>query len=88
MLKFDTACVSRTGPYLVLTPAQRYEVSKRAADHGATASIHYFAEKYPKLPMKKTSVRRFKNLYVAECKQKESSNDYEEIQELLRKKEG
>ena len=54
----------------MLTPAQRYEVGKRAAEHGVTASIRYFAKKYPKLPLKETSARRFKILYVAECKQK------------------
>ena len=48
---------SRTGPYLMLTPAQRYEVGKRAAEHGVTASILYFAKKYPKLPLKETSVQ-------------------------------
>ena len=59
---------NRTGPYLMLTPAQWYEVGKRAAEHGVTASIHYFAKKYPKLPLKETSVRRFKNLYIAKAK--------------------
>ena len=28
VVKLDTACDSRIGPYLMLTPAQRYEVSK------------------------------------------------------------
>ena len=92
LLKLDTTCGSRTGPYLMLTPAHRYEIGKRAAKHGVTASrtasIHYFAKKYPKLPLKEMSIRRFKNLYVAECKQKESFNDYEEVEELPRKKEG
>ena len=46
------------GPYLILTPAQRYEVGKRAAEHSITYSIHYFAKKYPKLPLKEASVRR------------------------------
>ena len=27
------------GPYLSLTPAQKYEIGKRAAEHGVTASI-------------------------------------------------
>ena len=27
------------GPYLILTPAQRFEVGKQAAEHGVTASI-------------------------------------------------
>ena len=54
---------SRGGPYLMLTPAQRYEVGKRAAEHGVTDSIRYFAVKYPEIKLKEPSVRRFKNLY-------------------------
>ena len=52
-LKDKSTRDSRTGPYLMLTPAQRYEVGKRAAEHGVTASIHYFTRKYPKLPLRK-----------------------------------
>ena len=71
----------------MLTPAQRYEVGKRAAEYGMTASIRYFAKKYPKLPLKETSVQRFKNLYVAKAKGQGASSDHE-VQELPRKKEG
>ena len=56
--------------YLILTPAQRFKVGKRAAQHGVTASLRYFAKKYPNLPLKETSVRRLKNLYQAEMKKK------------------
>ena len=34
-------------PYTILTPAQRYEVGKRASEHGVTASLRYFSKKYP-----------------------------------------
>ena len=51
----------------ILTPAQRYEVSKRAAAHGVTAALRYFAKKYLEMPLKEASVRRFKNLYQSEC---------------------
>ena len=62
VLKLDTACGSRTEPYyLMLTPALRYEVGKRAAEYGVTASIRYFAKKYLKLPLKDSSVWGFKN---------------------------
>jgi len=56
------------GPYLSLTPAQKYEVGKRAAEHGVTASMHYFAKKYPDLNLKESSVRRFKNAYQEQIK--------------------
>jgi len=49
--------------YLMLTPTQRCEIGKRAAAHGVTASLRYYTEKYPRLPLTETSVRRFKNLY-------------------------
>ena len=65
---------SRSVPYLILTPAQRYEVGKRAAEHGVTAALRYFAKKYPEMPLKETSVRRYKNLYQSECKQRRASN--------------
>jgi len=32
---------NRTRPYLMLTPAQRYKVGKRVAEHGMTASINF-----------------------------------------------
>ena len=78
---------SRTGSYLMLTPVQRYEVGKRAAEHGVIASIHYFAKKYPKLPLKEISVRRFKNLYVGKVKLQGASSDHK-VQELPQMKEG
>lgn len=40
------------GLYLSLTPAQKYEIGKRAAEHGVTASIWYFNKKYPDLSLK------------------------------------
>ena len=30
-------------PYLILTPAQRYEIGKRAAENGIAASLRYYA---------------------------------------------
>ena len=38
-------------PYLSLTPAQKYEIGKRAAEHGITASIRYFTKKYQDLDL-------------------------------------
>ena len=54
------------GPYFKLTPAQRLQVGKRAAEHGIAASIRYFEKKYPDLRLKETTVRRLKNLYLSE----------------------
>ena len=48
-------------PYMILTPAQKFEIEKRAAEVGSTAAMHYYAKNYPALELKETSVRRFKN---------------------------
>ena len=79
---------ARSAPYLILTPAQSYEVGKRAAEQGITASLRYFAKKYPELPLKETSVQRLKNLYQYECirKQKNAVAAGDKVQELPRKK--
>jgi len=54
------------GPYLMLTPAQRYEIGKGASEHGTTNTMRYYARKYPQFKsLKESSVRRFKNLYQA-----------------------
>ena len=69
-------------------------MSKRASEHGVTASLRYFFKKYPQLRLKETTVRRLKNLYRSTLKSKlESmkSNDdglQEQVQELARKKTG
>ena len=46
---------ARSSLYLILTPSWRFELGKRPAKHGVTASLHYFAKKYPELPLKKAS---------------------------------
>ena len=48
------------GPYLSLPPDQKYEIGKRAVQHGVTASIRYYNKKYPDLTLKETTVRRSK----------------------------
>ena len=84
-------------PYSILTPAQRYEVGKRASEHGATASIRYFSKKYLQLSLKETTVRRLKNLYQSMLKSKLESKklnadgegaDGQQVLELHRKKTG
>jgi len=54
----------------MLTPTQRCEIGRRAAAHGVTASLRYYAEKYPRFPLMETSVRRFKNIYKEAVKKK------------------
>ena len=55
---------SRTrGTFSFRTSEQKYEVGKRAAEHGVTATIRYCGKKYPDLALKESSVCRFKNVY-------------------------
>ena len=68
-VKNKPPCGTRSVPYLILTPTQRYEMGKRAAGQSITTALRYFTKKYPELPLKETSVRRFKNLYQSDCKQ-------------------
>ena len=59
---------ARKAPYLILTPAQRYSIGKRAAEHGVTATIRYYSKHFPHLALKETTVRRIKNAYLLELK--------------------
>ena len=51
------------GPYQTLTSAQKLLIGQRAAEYGTTATMRFFAKKYPELSFKETTVRRLKNLY-------------------------
>ena len=65
------------GPYFKLTAAQRSQVGKRAAEHGIAASIRFFEKKYPDLRLKETTVKRLKNLYQSEIRNKLSGGTYD-----------
>ena len=64
-----TALAAR-GPYFKLTAAQRFQVGKGAAEHGIAAFIRFFEKKHPDLRLKETTVRRLKNLYQSEIRNK------------------
>ena len=77
------------GSYVVLTPVQKFEISKRAAENGITAAIRCYAKRFPEIPLKETSVRRFKNNYQDELKKlMHSSSDSPTVKELIPKKRG
>ena len=82
------------GPYSSLTPAQKYEIGKRAAEHGVTASIRFYKNKYPHLAPKETTVQRLKNCYK-DCIKAQASVTFKTggaaeavVQELPNKKVG
>ena len=71
------------GPYISVTPAQKYAIGQRAAENGVTATLRYYAKRFPDLQLKETTVRRFKNNYQASLKTPVS-----DTKELLSKKRG
>ena len=72
------------GSYVVLTLAQKFEISKRAAENRA---IRYYAKRFPETPFKEMSVRRFKNNSQDELKKSiHSSSDSPTVKELIPKK--
>ena len=77
------------GPYKILTPVQKFDIGKRAAEIGTTSAMHYYAKSYPHLDLKETFVRRFKNHYQIQLKTstKEISGS-STVQELVPKKRG
>ena len=77
------------GSNLKWTPAQRYQIGNRAAEHGTTASIGYFKTKFPDLELEETAIRRLKYLYLSELQKMpwESRCDFI-VQELIPKKRG
>ena len=56
-------CCTR-GPYLMLTPAQKFTIGKRAVEYSTTAAIRFFMKKYPELQLKETTVKRLKHVSV------------------------
>jgi len=40
------------GPCAVFTPAQKYEIGKKAAEMGTTSAMHYYDKNYPDLAKK------------------------------------
>ena len=75
---------SARGPYLSLTPAQRFSIGKRAAKNGVTATLRYYSRTFPDLSpkLKEATVRRYKDNYLLRMN---SSGCQIDLQELLYK---
>ena len=37
------------GAYSILTPSQRFQVGKRASEHGVTSTLRYYSKHFPDL---------------------------------------
>ena len=79
----------KRGPYMKFSSSQRALIAKRASEHGVTSSMRHFSKKYPEFELKETTVRRFKNEYLAEMrKRRHEETPGEAITELPSKKRG
>jgi len=76
----------------MFTPAQKYEIGKRAAEIGTMAVIRYYAKHYLDLSLKETSVQWFKDKYQDKVKKLIHSYTSTEsqlaVKELVPKKRG
>ena len=45
------------GPYISVTPVQKYAIGQRAAENGVTATLCNYAKRFPDLQLKETTVR-------------------------------
>ena len=43
----------RRGPYLVLTPLRRFQVGKRALEHGVTSTLRYYSKHFSRSSVKR-----------------------------------
>ena len=81
----------KRGPYVALTPAQRFSIGKRVAENGVTATLSYYAKAVPDLSLKETTVRRTKDRYLShlktQCDSYSGSSNPTDLQVLPYKKE-
>ena len=73
---------SARGPYLSLTPAQRFSIGKRAAENGVTATLCYYSRTSPDLSpkLKEATVRRYKDNYLLRINSSGCQIDLQELQ--------
>ena len=80
---------SKRGRYDIYSPEEKASIGKRAAEHGVTSTIRYYAKKYPERPLlKESSVRTWKNKYTAELGRRKRTGGDMDVTELPQKKRG
>ena len=84
----DSSSVPKSrGPYLHLTPAQKFNIGKKASEHGVTNTLRYYKRTFPDLPLRETSVQRFKDSFQQSLK-RPRNDTLENMSELPNKKMG
>ena len=58
----------KRGPYLHLTPAQRFKLGQGASEFEVTNTLWYYVKHFPELSLKGLSVRRLSNEYQSSLK--------------------
>ena len=77
---------SKRGHYDFYSPEEKASIGKRAIEHGVTATIRYYSQKYPKRPaLKESSVRTWKKKYTG---RKRREGEDVEVIELPQKRRG
>ena len=82
------ATSSTRGPYLHLSLAQKFQIGKKANELGVTSALRYYKKNFHDLPLKETSVRRFKDRYQELLRKRTRDNVHDELEELPTKKMG
>ena len=79
----------KRGIYAKFTPEQKADIGKRAAEHGIESTVRYYSKWLPDCPLKESSVRMWRNAYIAEIRKKwaEHSEDMS-VKRLPEKKRG
>ena len=82
-----TSCKAKQ-QYVKITPAQRFEFGKKAAEIGIAQALRFYRKKYPDLMVSEPTARRAKNQYLHELKKRPRSSDSDDFRELPTKKRG
>ena len=75
--KVEKKVCGSTKPYLKQTRLQKRLIGERAAEHGVTATIHYFSQRFQDI---ETTVRRLKDNYTTELRKYKYSEHSEVIE--------
>ena len=76
----------KRGEYNKLTSKEKAEIGKRASEYGIASTIRHLAKIYPNL--KESSVRTWKNIYLAELRCRRTCQESLIITDLPEKKNG
>ena len=79
----------KRGSYAKFTPEQKADVGKRAAEHGIASTVRYYSKRLPDCPLKESSVRMWRNAYIAEIRKKRAEHSEDmSVKRLPEKRRG